>query len=189
MKKKIFSLLFGLLTLTSTQSSAVTMGDYEFDDFEEDFVALKYVKLGSRTLGAGRTNTFVPAISFGRRFECPDVGVDYSASFGYAKGIGGCDRSSIFYSVPRIVCITFINECANSSLYYGGGASFGGIINNNTHSQYHGLLAEGALGYEMQRFSCVRSFMEFDFSVPILAAYRKGKYPGPTVQLAFALCY
>jgi hypothetical protein len=160
---------------------------YEDGECEEDFCEINYIKVGGAIVTIGSESSFVPVLGLGRRCECPEMGVDYSLSLGYSTGIGGNKRSVFIYTVPKILALRFVDPCSNFSFYYGGGASWSGIVNNNIHQTFHGVFLEAVLGYELQRKGSVRTFIELEVNQGILAAYRKGKYPSPSAQLTFGM--
>lgn len=160
---------------------------YEEDCSRDAFTEIDYLKLGGAIVTIKQNSTFVPIIGFGRRCECSDMGVDYSASLGYARGMGGNTRSVFMYTFPKILALRFIDPCSNFSLYYGGGGSWTGIVNNNKKQTFHGVFVEAVIGYELQRQTSMRTFIQLEVNQGILAAYRKGKYPSPTALLTFGI--
>lgn len=160
---------------------------YDENHSKDDFCEIDYLKLGGALITMGQKSTFVPVIGFGRRCECPEMGVDYSATIGYAKGIAGNERSVFLYTIPKILALKFVDPCSNFSFYYGGGGSWTGIVNNNKRQSFHGIFVEAVIGYELQRQCSMRTFIQFEVNQGILAAYRKGKYPSPTGLLTFGI--
>ncbi len=160
---------------------------YGEDCRQDDFCEIDYLKLGGALVTIGKKSSFVPVLGFGRRCECPEMGVDYSARLGYAKGIAGNERSVFLYTIPKILALKFVDPCSNFSLYFGGGGSWTGIVNNNENQAFHGVFAEAVIGYELQRQGSMRTFIQLEVNQGILAAYRKGKYPTPTALLTFSI--
>lgn len=166
--------------------SAVVFNEYP-PNMEPEYCKVDYIKIGGGAVSIGQTDGYIPMVGIGRRYECPECAIDYSAIIGYNKGMGGSNHSLIYYSIPKIVCLKFADPRANSSFYYGAGMSWSGIVNNHIHQYFHGVSGEITIGYETQRLACMRSFVQLDASQPILAAVRKGKFPSPALQLTFGL--
>ncbi len=186
MKKKFFLAVCSAFLLCSNMSQANIFDEYDPDD-SDDFLQINYMKLGGGFISLGQTSSFLPVVGIGRRLECFNMGIDYSATLGYQKGLIGNNRSIFFYSIPKILCISFLDTSDTSSFYFGGGTSWGGVVNKNNKRIFHGIMGEAAIGYEMQRNSCMRSFIELDLSQPLIAAYKKGQFPSPTLQIFFGL--
>jgi len=168
-----------------SQLSADIFDDCNDDD--DDYKEFNYIKIGGALTTIGQKASFMPVVGIGKRLECPDFGIDYSATFGYAKGLATCERSNFFYSVPKILCLSYLDPCGCNSFYWGAGASWGGLINKNSGQTFHGIMGEATFGYEMNRGRSFRSFIQLDISQPVIAAYRRGKFPSATGQLTFAL--
>lgn len=188
MKRLIFTTICTLLSLSALSADPFDYYQVDFaEDDNDEYCEIDYIKLGGGLLTLGQDSTFVPIIGFGRRYECPEMGVDYSVKFGYAKGIAGNDRSVFVYTAPKILALRYLDPCSNFSVYYGGGASWSGIVNNNKSQTFHGVFLEAALGYELQRRGSVRTFIQLDMNQAVLAAYRKGKFPTPSLELTFGM--
>jgi hypothetical protein len=130
-----------------------------------------YARLGAGNQGAG--------MGFGHRTELDTVAIDVSFlnfthqlgsssvnSYGYSYGSSG----STTFSWIKLEGLHFMNTKANSSLYFGGGASWGGgyIEDSNSWKSWSGsgLQGEVTAGYEFGRASTMRVFVQGDATLP-----------------------
>lgn len=188
MLKRCFHALLAIFLICGTfMTLEADIFDYYEEDVDDDFTELDYIRIGGGSVSVGQYGSFLPIVGLGRRYECYDYGIDYSINGGYVNGVLDNPRSVIYYSAPRILCLHYLSECDPFSFYYGGGASWTGIVNNNSKQVFHGVAADGTFGFEMQRDTCIRSFLQLDITQPILSAYSKGRFPTPTIQLSFGL--
>lgn len=195
MKQFFYSLLIGLLTFSSVQSyEKECYAINEFDPYaiyenSNEYCDLIYFKVGGGLVSVGQESQILPVFGVGKRLECCEMGIDYSASMGYVNRVGSHNHSVFIYTLPKITCLVYNDPSAKNTLYYGGGASWSGIINNNNRQIFHGVFIEGLVGYELQRNCSTRTFLQLDISQPILSAYRKGSFPTPTLHLVFGVGY
>jgi hypothetical protein len=139
-----------------------------------------YARLGAGNRGAG--------MGFGHRAELDSVAIDVSFlnftheigtsssySYGYSGGGG-----SMMWSWIKLEGLHFLNRKANSSLYFGGGASWGGGYvpdpNPKTFRSWTGSGLQGELtaGYEFGRASTMRVFVQADATLPFYQMVANG---------------
>lgn len=180
--------LFTILLLGNIISLSADIFDEYWCEEEDDFVQIEYLKIGGCFANVGQHGAFMPVVSYGRRYEALDYGVDYSINAGYAKGFADNNRSVVYYTLPKVLCLYFTAPFSSCSPYIGAGASWMGLINNRCDKQiFHGVAAEASIGFEIQRTCQMRTFVQADVTQPVIPAYRKGKFPTPTFIVTFGL--
>jgi hypothetical protein len=135
--------------------------------------SLFYVRLGYGG-AVGNGSKAGPAMGLGFRRELDAFAIDMSfmnvqtqARRDYYYGGGGATGSFLKLEVLR-----FNNRRANSSAYWGGGASWGAVnaSSGNTYWNGSGLQGELTAGYEMLRASNIRMFVQTDVVLPFYSA-------------------
>jgi hypothetical protein len=123
---------------------------------------------------------FGPAIGIGRRFTLDSSAVDLSINW-----LG--NNHAGYFACPKIMYLQYLSPYSSSSLYYGGGLSLGCIASKGL--KFSGLQGEVAVGYEMNRHSNIRTFIELNASHGILAFDSKYKNDSfaPAVSLTFGV--
>ncbi len=158
--------------------------NYDYTPRNYEFSAKRnfgYIKMGAGMSLAKGHRDLGPTIGIGYRIvdvnDC--CAVDLSFNFTAAK-------HESFYSMPRIMYLYYFNPNDVSSLYVGGGLSFGfKSINKHHHKSFKGLEAEAVVGYEFNRFSNIRTFVELNLSQPVLAAgSHRNNYKMPVLTLS-----
>jgi hypothetical protein len=136
--------------------------------------SFNYLKLGV----GGAKGGVGPSIGIGRRFGMEGAAIDVSANW------TGSNRTG-YFSLPKMLYLSYLTPNCPSSFYYGAGLSFGGI-GAKCHT-FSGLLAEGAVGYEFQRDSDVKLFAELDFSHGVVPFSSKHGFNGFNPAIAFSV--
>ncbi len=137
---------------------------------------------------------FGPLLGVGWRYELDTIGIDASffnlqfgldSEEGELSGEGGINGSWV-----KLMVLYFFDSLANSSLYLGGGLSWGGTAVSESGRDYSGtgLQAEIGFGFEFLRASTIRLFCELNATMPFYYSYdgSDSKYT-PTVGLAFGV--
>jgi hypothetical protein len=131
---------------------------------------------GYARIGAGNHGG---SMGFGHRAELDSVAIDVSFlnfthqigsssidSHGYSYGSSG----STLFSWLKLEGLHFVNTKANSSAYFGGGASWGAgyVSDPNSWRSWSGtgLQGEVTAGYEFGRASTMRVFVQADATLP-----------------------
>lgn len=83
--------------------------------------------------------------------------------------------------------LRYFDLASSSSLYAGGGLSYGHIKNKVDHKKFEGILAEGAVGYEWMRTNSIRAFVELNASQSAIALTDKHQYMPPVLSLSFGV--
>tara|TARA_R110002110_G_scaffold415609_1_gene651424 strand:+ start:10386 stop:10973 length:588 start_codon:yes stop_codon:yes gene_type:complete len=145
---------------------------------------LYQVKLGAGIAQSGKQNASMPLVSFGKRYEVGDAAIEISTSWGTHKSDSGF--KTLFYNLPKITYIAFLNPNSSTSFYYGAGFSWGSIEQKAPKylpiekSYFTGIFAEGTAGYELHRTTAIRTMVELSLSQPLVANSKRGPHPGPT---------
>lgn len=148
------------------------------------------VKMAAGMSRAGNSHLGIPVISLGRRFEIGDAAIEISGTWGEHKTSN--ESRSSFITLPKFSYIGFLQPNSQHSFYYGGGLSWGQVkwddhINNSQSTKFHGMFAEGVLGYELHRTSALRTMVEFSVSQPMMAHKKIGSTPGPVASLGLSI--
>jgi hypothetical protein len=127
-----------------------------------------------------------PAIGFGYRYELDSFGVDVSFLNFQSKASGpysyyAPSNGAFARSLLKLEGLHFLSPTSNRTAYLGGGLSWG-RTNFGAGWQGTGLQGELSAGYELPRASTLRTFVQFDASLPfynvsairIPANYRPG---------------
>ncbi len=139
-----------------------------------------YVKLGGILPSVHSDDEAYPALSLGQRYEWGQTAVDISLNFGGNEWDYHC-------SFPKILFLGFIDAYAECSPYIGGGLSWGET--RYCYRKFSGIYGELAFGYEFQRTSPIRTFVELDISKGFLCSHRSRNLPPPSVTLAAGIGY
>lgn len=144
---------------------------------------LYQIKLGAGIAQSGKHNASMPLISVGKRYEVGDAAIEISTAWGTHKSDSGF--KTIFFSLPKITYLVFVNPNSSDSIYYGGGFSWGSIVQKGPRNliektYFTGIFAEGTLGYELHRTTAIRTMVELSLSQPLVANSKRGAQPGPT---------
>ena len=138
--------------------------------------SLFYVRLGyGGAIGNGSKGG--PAVGLGFRRELDAFAIDVSfmnvqsqtrRDYSYYYGSSGGSTGSFI----KLEVLRFGNRRANSSAYWGGGASWGAVSASSGSKYWNGSGLQGELtaGYEMLRASNIRMFMQTDVIVPFYSA-------------------
>ena len=149
-----------------------------------------YIRMGASPLqGVGA----VPGMGIGYRLASGSSAVDLSGNFGARRIKHGKEVTT--YTLPKVNYLHYFTPTKDNSLYVGGGLAWGGV-HTNTHNydeeyssraDFHGIIANAAVGYEMQRASSVRSFVQLDVNQPTLAVSQRHEFPSPSAELGVGL--
>ncbi len=156
----------------STTSSAVTRENVTSNQAaprRAEADSLWYARIGYGTVFGGGSAPG-PAIGFGYRYELDQLGVDLSfinLAFPEHDSTASGDVG-ISGSWARLLALYYLNPKANSSIYGGGGLSWGGSAVTSSGNVYSGSGIQGELsvGYEMLRASTIRLFVQADLTLP-----------------------
>jgi len=149
--------------------------------------SLWYVKLGYGGV-AGPAFVAGPALGFGYRYELDNIAV-YVSFFNLmfssgdtqtdANGVSRTSSGGVSGSWAKLAALWYKDPIANSSIYLGGGLSWGGAVVASASSTSldaysgSGLQAEAIAGFEFLRASSIRLFAEADATIPF---YRITRY-------------
>lgn len=119
----------------------------------------------------------LPGLGLGYRLASGASALDLSASFNRRETRSDEGKSRTYiYTLPKANYLYYITPASNNSLYAGGGAAWGGVKTKEGR-EFHGLIPNVALGYEMNRNATLHSFVQLDVSQPAIAASQRGNLP------------
>ena len=126
---------------------------------------LKYVSLGYGGVAVGRF-AYGPAFGGGYRKELDRIGLDLSITFLLANDTKASDGATM--AIPRLLVVFYQNPLADSTMYYGGGISYGFAAAQNDGVVYGGSGMQGhaVAGYEAFRSSTIRGFLQLEATLP-----------------------
>jgi hypothetical protein len=156
------------------------------------------IKMGAGLARTGTTQTTIPVLSIGKRYELGDSAIEVSGAWGDHTTTNG--SKATYYSLPKVMYLGFLEPNSRHSYYYGGGLSWGRVklrepVNYNKNynayeykgSHFSGIFAEGTAGYELHRTTALRTMIELNLSQPMIAESKSGGHPGPTAFLGLSL--
>ena len=130
------------------------------------------------------TQQMVPGLGLGYRIVSGSSALDLSASFNRRDLRTDEGRERTYqYTLPKANYLYYVSAERNSSLYAGGGLAWGGVTTADGQ-EFHGIITNVALGYELGRNSTLRSFIQLDVSQPAIAASQKGSLPSPIAEIS-----
>lgn len=119
-----------------------------------------------------------PGIGIGYRISSGFNGLDVSGDYNYRTFTTEQGKEHTYrYTLPKANYVLYVTPSRSSSLYAAAGAAWGGIVTKDK-SEFHGLIPNVAVGYEMNRKASWRTFVQVDVSQPVLAAIQTGDLPG-----------
>lgn len=134
--------------------------------------SLWYVRLGYGTVGGAEGG---PAVGFGYRYELDTIGIDASFFNMTLPDLNDTNNNSdagASGSWIKLMVHYFFNGTANSTLYAGGGVSWGALAFADEGKAYagSGIQGEVSVGFEMLRASTIRLFIQADATLPFYSA-------------------
>ena len=197
MKLTKFIIAITLLGITATLSAAESTHERKRsrEPAKREMAALetKSVKttvqthygLGTSVLPIEGQYVIAPLLTWGIRAVEGGNGVDIGATF---SGIVNSGKSWMFaYQAPKLTYLTYVTPKESSSLYYGLGGSWGGIHAQDSH--FDGILANGSIGYELNRNKNIRSVMQMELGYPVLPIAKHGDFKKPIIEIAYNLSF
>lgn len=126
----------------------------------------------------------LPGLGLGYRLASGPSAIDISASFNRRDFRTDEGKQHTFvYTLPKANYLYYVSPDRNNSFYAGGGLAWGGVRTKDER-EFHGLIPNLALGYEMGRNAAWRSFAQLDVSQPAIAASQKGDLPKAYAELS-----
>lgn len=190
MKTKITTAIFALATafacadeLQPTQSISFSAAGLEKKASPvEKNRSYTYLRMGALDTYPDDSVQIIPGLGLGYRLNTGNGALDLSANYTRGKGLKG-KETAYYYTLPKAAYLHYLTPANNQSLYAGAGLAFGGM-KNKKGDKFTGLVPNATLGYEMNRDSNFRSFIQLDVSQPALAAETKGTFPGPIAEIS-----
>ena len=145
-----------------------------------------YLRMGVTDTYPTNSVQIVPGLGLGYRLSAGDGALDLSANYTRGKGLTG-EETSYFYTLPKATYLHYLAPTKGQSVYAGAGLAFGGM-KNKEGTKFQGLIPSATVGYEMNRKTNFRSFVQLDVSQPAIAANltkAEGKgFPGPIAEIS-----
>lgn len=186
-----------------TASAAVTRGNVTDDQQAPKRVeadAMWHLALGPGTILGGEAAVH-PRFALGYRYELDSVGIDASMGFLLPTDEGDQESDGFTASLIRLMGIYFLSPTTNSTLYLGGGMSWGTstvIDADQREFTDSGIQVELAVGYEFLRASTIRMFVQAEATLPMYSTQRTDAPFGgavsdetrytPSFALVFGMC-
>ena len=145
-----------------------------------------YVKMGvsDSQLPTDGVDQVLPGLGLGYRIAAGSSAIDLSIS-GNRRDIQTADgkEKTYTYTLPKANYLYFLSPAKNNSFYAGAGVAAGGVRTEDGR-EFHGLIPNVAVGYEMNRNGALRSFAQLDVSQPALAAIQTGILPNTFAEFS-----
>lgn len=168
-----------------------------------------YLKMGASDSDLPKTDkTVMPGLGVGYRAAYGHHAMDVSAD-GNRRVVRDAANESVAnysYTLPKVNYLFYATPASNNSLYAGVGLALGGmkqttvvsstpavvaedgitttVVAHNDTQEFHGLIPNAAVGYELNRNGNVKTFIQVDVSQPALAILREGSFLGPKIALS-----
>lgn len=192
MKKKLATALFSIATTLCAEEALIEQITPALPQIEVKSVDKKvmnrsygYIQLGIADSDATHVVETIPSLGLGYRFAVPSAKVDVSAS--YTREY---NEDNYFYTVPNVSYLRYFSPAKEQSFYYGAGLAWGGLETDDV--SFQGLVPNATLGYELNRTTAWRSFVQFEVSQPLVAIsawndYSVSDIPAPIAKVSFGL--
>lgn len=194
MKKKLATALFSIATALFADEALIEQPSAALPQIEVTPVVEKlsttssygYVRLGVADNDAIHTVQTIPSLGIGYRYAVTSAVIDLSAT--YTREPGDANFS---YTVPNISYLRYFSPAKEQSFYYGVGLAWGGMRQDGIDT-FQGLIPSATVGYELNRDTSWRSFVQLVVSQPavIVAAwdvYSVSNLPAPLAEVSFGL--
>ncbi|MES2272887.1 MAG: hypothetical protein V4487_01690 [Chlamydiota bacterium] len=144
-----------------------------------------YLRMGVSDSHPTDSVKVLPGMGLGYRLIAGASALDLSATGNryITRDAEGEKKTTHFYTLPKANYLYYISPAKNNSLYVGGGLAWGGLKTKDDR-EFTGIISNAAVGYEMNRSSTVRSFVQLDVSQPAVAAVQKNAFPGPFAEFS-----
>lgn len=126
----------------------------------------------------------IPGIGLGYRLASGPSAIDISAAYNRRETRTEDGKEETYtYILPKANYLYYLTAKSNNSLYAGGGLAWGGL-KTKEQDEFHGIIPNLSLGYEMNRNAAWHSFIQFDVSQPAIAVSQKGDLPKAFAELS-----
>jgi hypothetical protein len=196
MNKKFATALFAAAASTGfTQditidqpSSALPLEVVAVEKMAENH-SFTYVRMGLSDSNPIREVQTLPGLGLGYRYSIADGAIDVSANYTRETSKGSFDN--YFYTVPKVSYLHYVSPVSEQSFYLGAGLAYGALKKSDGAS-FQGVVPSASVGYEMNRNSAVRSFVQLDVSQPTMRINNWNDYavkdlPAPVAEASFGL--
>jgi hypothetical protein len=152
---------------------------------------LKYIQLGYGAITARGNTATGPAFAGGYRKELDRAAIDISISFLLANDTSIND--GVTMAIPKLLMLWNQEPVADSTVYYGGGASYGfswvgsGDIGGGADYTGSGVQGHAVAGYAGFRSSTIRYFLQLDVTLPIYKSRSSSTDTGWSPSAIFSL--
>jgi hypothetical protein len=183
MKKTIATLLTMVATICFAEEPSVTktLSDVTLDTkaLTKETSPVKrgftYFRIAAADSYPTAALNVVPGIGMGYRLTAGHGALDFSANFSSGEG-WGTERKSLFWTLPQIAYLYYLNPTSSQTLYGGIGLSWGGLKTKDDRA-FQGIISKATLGMEFFRNAAVRTFAELNVNQPVLAHTIVGAFP------------
>lgn len=138
-----------------------------------------YLKMGvsDSQLPTEGIDQVLPGLGLGYRLVANASAIDLSAAYSRRDINTEAGKEQTYtYTLPKANYLYYFSPAKSASFYAGAGLAAGGVKTQDGR-EFHGLIPNVAVGYEINRNAALRSFAQFDVSQPALAAIQTGSLP------------
>ncbi len=146
-----------------------------------------YLRMGvsDSQLPTNTTEQILPGLAIGYRLVADSSAIDISASYNRRDVNTDEGREKTFvYTYPKANYLYYVSAESSNSLYAGGGLAWGSVKTADAR-EFQGIIPNVAVGYEMNRKSAIRTFVQLDVSQPAIAAVKVGDLPKVYGEFSF----
>lgn len=151
--------------------------------FVKSPLSFVYFKLGAADSYSTSKEQVAPGVGVGYRWNFGRSALDLSTSYTSGEFLKS-ERTAAFFTLPKVAYLHYLSPLATNSLYGGAGLAWGGI-RTKEGSDFVGLIPSLSVGYEMQRTSAWKSFVQLDVSQAAVKYTLAGTLPRPVAELSF----
>lgn len=125
----------------------------------------------------------IPGLGAGYRYVFGASALDVSASINSRDiRVDQGKERAYTYTAPKANYLYYITPSKNNSFYLGAGAAFSGVKQDET-KEFHGLVPNATVGFEMNRNNKWRTFVQAEVSQPVYAVSLKGDMPKTAAEI------
>ncbi len=204
MKKTITTLFLTTLTIFgfAQDTDLATLSTPVVLNTSEQRKGTIYLKIGVNESEVPKSNEkMLPGLGMGYRAAYGNSAVDVSSDFNRKQVRDENNRKSwnYAYNALKVNYLYYLTSATSNSFYAGAGLAWAGLEDlsketfvledgqtktTSKKQEFHGIVPNVVLGYEVGRNSAWRTFFQLDISQPAVAAIQNGAFPGPAASFS-----
>ena len=145
-----------------------------------------YVRMGVSDSQLSTKDAYIlPGLGVGYRIVSGVSAIDLSAAFSRRDfRLGKTKEETYVYTFPKANYLYYTAPLLKETSFYAGGGAAWSSLKTNDGREFLGLVANLALGLELNRNAAWRTFFQLDVSQPAIAASQQGAFPRPFAEFS-----